>query len=100
MKFCAIKKSSVSVLIDFKCYALITSNRKLIALQCFDHHSDWKCINKRVLESLSPWKWERERHERDDFRGKLLQELFADRFPDYPKYGARTLEKEAAKLDI
>ena len=73
----------------------ILKQQKEAALTCFDAHSDWKHIPRRALESPHPWKGWRGGHEKETFRGKLLQEILAVHFSDLPDYGCGVLEKIA-----
>ena len=74
---------------------------KQAALECFDsaRRKKWKWITRRALESPAPWEQWRGGKEKGDFRGRLLQELIAERFPKLPNYGAELLEKIARELE-
>lgn len=74
-----------------------TEQQRQAALTCFDAHPDWKYLNRKSLKARYPWQW-RGGHEKGDFRGRLLQELFDDRFPELPQYGAKTFDDVARKI--
>jgi hypothetical protein len=77
----------------------LTKEQKInVALLCFDKHSDWKLLSRWILEKCPVWKW-RGGQERNDFRGKLLKQIFDSKFPDAPNYGEKMFEKIAKDLE-
>jgi hypothetical protein len=77
---------------------LTKEQKRKAALLCFDSHSDWKLLNRKILERSPVWKW-RGGQEKGDFRGKLLKELFDSKFPDSRQYGEKKFEKIAKEFE-
>ena len=74
-------------------------DQKKAVLACFDFNHDWECLNRRSLKKGRLWEW-RVGKEKEDFRGKLLQELLDDHFPDLDyQYGYTMLEETAKELE-
>jgi len=101
----AIKASEVPVIgtsIDGRNKAVIDS-RKEAVLSSFDHNHDWECLDRRTLETRRPYTNWRERHEKEDFRGKLLYEFFDVRFPreeEYAQEVASTLSENGKSEEL
>jgi hypothetical protein len=68
---------------------------KKAALNCFDAQKNWKQINRQALECKRVWKNWRPGKEKEDFRGRLIQELIAAKFPNLKEYGWPLLEQTA-----
>ena len=73
----------------------IREDQKKAALECFCRNKHWNWITEEALKSISPWLGWRDKREKEDFRGRLLQVLIEKRFPKLRGYGAEMLEKIA-----
>ena len=75
-----------------------TRDPKEAAIECYREQPIEWLFSERVLHGRVIYKW-REGQESGDFRGKLLQEIMAEHFPDLRPDGHIKLEKIARSFD-